>query len=86
MQQKSFPSGPVPNDSSRLSDWPFQRPCTKQELAQEIRSTPRFIEHEVARGNLRSVRLGLRNVRFLPSDVLRWLNARPSAGSEEVVA
>ena len=70
----------------RLSDWPYRRPVTKRELAEEIRSTERFIEHEVSRGNLRAVRLGLRNVRFLPSDVVAWLNARPSVGSEDVAA
>jgi hypothetical protein len=93
MRKKLFRSLPSPNDSSRygtsefrLSDWPYQRPCTKKELAQEVRATERFIEHEVTRGNLRAVRLGLRSVSFLPSDVVRWLNARPIAGSEEVVA
>jgi excisionase family DNA binding protein len=68
---------------SHLSDWPFKRPCTKEELAEQVRCTKRFLEHEVNRGHLRAVRLGLRSVRFLPSDVVRWLNARPIAGSEE---
>jgi excisionase family DNA binding protein len=59
-------------------DWPYKRPCTKKELAAELCTTERFIEREVNRGHLRAIRLGLRSVRFLPSDVVRWLNTRPT--------
>ena len=37
-------------------------------------------------GRLRAVRLGRRSVRFLPGDVSRWLNARPSITDEVVLS
>jgi hypothetical protein len=88
MSKKPSQSLPRPADSRPydLADWPFQRPCTKEELAKEVRTTTRFLEHEVSRGNLRAVRLGVRSVRFLPSDVVAWLNARPIVGSNVLLA
>jgi hypothetical protein len=66
-------------DSPRynLSDWPFSRPTTKQETAEALSCTGRFLEQEVLKGRLRAIHLGTRSVRFLPSDIVAWLNARP---------
>jgi excisionase family DNA binding protein len=69
-----------------LTDWPFRGPCTKAEVAETVRTTKRFLEAEVSRGHLRAVHIGERSVRFLPSDVIAWLNSRPVSRFEEEAA
>ena len=59
------------------------RPFTKEQLAEWVGVTPRFIEMEVKRGALRAVILGKRTVRFLPRDINLWLNTRPTMEPEE---
>jgi excisionase family DNA binding protein len=59
------------------------RPFTKDQLAEWMSVTPRFVEMEVKRGALRAIILGRRTVRFLPKDVNTWLNTRPTTESEE---
>jgi excisionase family DNA binding protein len=54
------------------------RPLSTEGLSDWLDCTSRFLEKEVASGRLRAVKLGRRSVRFLPSDVARWLNARAS--------
>jgi excisionase family DNA binding protein len=80
MAKKPLLSAPGLSDSPRYGalefDWPYKRPATKREVAETVRCTERFLEREVNRGSLRAVRLGLRSVRFLPSDIIAWLNAR----------
>ena len=76
MAKNPFTKFHAASNSAEL-DWPFRRPCTKRELAEQVGSTERFIELETNRGNLRAVRVGVRGIRFLPSDIVRWLNARP---------
>ena len=51
---------------------------TKAELCEFVDVSPRFIELEVQSGALRAVRIGGKTVRFLPEDISRWLNARPT--------
>ena len=58
-------------------------PWTKKELCQWANCTPRFIEVEVQRGNLRAVRLGNKFVRFLPSDIESWLNSRATVAATD---
>jgi hypothetical protein len=62
---------------------PAGRPFTKEQLAEWVGTTPRFIETEVKRGALRAVIIGKRTVRFLPRDVDLWLNTRPTMNPEE---
>lgn len=62
------------------------KPVSKIELSQWLQVTTRFLENEVHDGRLRAVRLGRRGVRFLPSDVSKWLNARPTLQSDQVAA
>ena len=58
-------------------------PWTKKELCQWANCSPRFLEVEVKEGRLRAVKLGNKFVRFLQSDIERWLNSRATVASAE---
>jgi hypothetical protein len=77
MSKKLLATHQTAEHSLAVIDWPFTRPATKAEVAENVPCTPRFVELEVNRGNLRAVRVGERGIRFLPSDVVKWLNSRP---------
>jgi excisionase family DNA binding protein len=88
MHKKPTKSTPILSHSPRygpLSEVELKRaligdvpskPLSKIELSQWLGTTTRFLENEVRDGRLRSVRIGRRSIRFLPSDVSAWLNAR----------
>ena len=86
---KSFPNGSVrytPLSESELKraivgDAP-SKPLSKTELSLWLNVTTRFLECEVRDGRLRAIKLGKRAVRFLPSDIAKWMNAHPSLQDE----
>lgn len=56
--------------------WTHQAPpWTKEDLAEHLRVSRRFLEMEVKRGKLRAVKLGPKCVRFRASDVEKYLEA-----------
>jgi excisionase family DNA binding protein len=74
----------VPNKTEGAQTFVGTKPLTKQELATWLGVTPRFIETQVAKGNLRRVKLSGHCVRFRPADIEAWLEASTEAeGSAE---
>jgi hypothetical protein len=75
----SMPVKKIPKDTVSLEPQiglRQQRPFTKAELCSFLSCTSRFVEEEVARGNLKMRRLSARLVRFMPEDVLAWLEGK----------
>jgi hypothetical protein len=59
----------------------LEKPLTKQELADFLQYTTRYIDREVKAGNLRKINRG-KGSRFFPSDVKRWLDTKASVTKE----
>ena len=55
--------------------WP-DRPLQKQELIDYLSTTARFIENEVATGELKAHQLSVKQWVFLPQDIERWLKKK----------
>jgi hypothetical protein len=52
------------------------RPLTKRELCIWLDCTPKYIEAEVSKGNLKMRRLSARMVRFTWPDIEAWLESK----------
>jgi hypothetical protein len=60
----------------------LEKPLTKQELADFLQYTTRYIDREVKAGNLRKINRG-KGSRFFPSDVKRWLDTKANVAPRE---
>jgi hypothetical protein len=52
------------------------RPITKAELCEWMQASPKYIEAEVSRGNLRVLRMSNKMIRFAWSDIEAWLASK----------
>lgn len=52
------------------------RPITKAELCEWMQASPKYIEAEVSRGNLRVLRMSNKMIRFAWADIERWLQSK----------
>jgi hypothetical protein len=55
--------------------WP-DRPLRKRELIDYLSTTERFIDSEVASGELKARQLSVKQWVFLPRDIERWLERK----------
>jgi excisionase family DNA binding protein len=61
----------------------LEKPLTKQELADLLGYSTRYLDQEVKKGNLRKINKG-KGSRFFPSDVKRWLDSKANVAPKEV--
>jgi hypothetical protein len=66
----------------KYKDPGLEKPLTKQELADFLQYTTRYIDREVKAGNLRKINRG-KGSRFFPSDVKRWLDTKANVAPRE---
>jgi excisionase family DNA binding protein len=56
----------------------YSKPRSITELAEYLGISKRFVQYEVARGNLKVLRLSANVVRLLPADIKAWMDERTS--------